>query len=64
MRNTVSVCEPHRISKTAEPDLVGPIIRISPDEIHINDPDYIDEVYAGSSKMRDKYRWAARLGSE
>lgn len=63
MRNTVSVCKP-QISETAEPDLVGPIIRINPHEIHINDPEYIDEVYAGSSKKRDKYKWAARFGSE
>jgi cytochrome P450 len=34
----------------------GPIIRISPHTIHINDPNYIDMVYAGPSKRRDKWR--------
>ena len=39
----------------------GPIIRINPHEIHINDPAYIDEVYAGAPKKRDKYKWIARM---
>lgn len=63
MRTTVSVCESH-IVKAAEPIREGPIIRINPHEIHINDPEYIDEVYAGSSKKRDKYRWMSRMTSE
>ena len=41
--------------------LIGPIVRISPFELHINDPEYYDELYSGSSKKRDKYEWAARL---
>ena len=39
----------------------GPIIRINPHEIHINDPEYIDELFAGASKKRDKYRWFGRM---
>jgi hypothetical protein len=39
----------------------GPIIRINPHEIHINDPGYIDEIYAGAPKKRDKYKWIARM---
>jgi hypothetical protein len=39
----------------------GPIVRINPFELHINDPEYYDELYSGSSKKRDKYEWAARL---
>lgn len=41
--------------------LAGPIVRINPYELHINDPEYYDEVYSGGSKKRDKYEWAARL---
>jgi hypothetical protein len=41
--------------------LTGPIVRISPYELHINDPDYYDELYSGGSKKRDKYEWAAKL---
>lgn len=32
----------------------GPIVRISPDTIHINDPEYIDHVFSGPGKKRDK----------
>jgi hypothetical protein len=41
--------------------LIGPIVRISPFELHINDSEYYDELYSGSSKKRDKYEWATRL---
>ncbi len=41
--------------------LTGPIVRINPFELHINDPEYYDELYSGGSKKRDKYGWAARL---
>jgi cytochrome P450 len=34
----------------------GPIIRISPYELHINEPDYYDELYS-FSKPRKKYAW-------
>ncbi|KAI4157454.1 MAG: hypothetical protein LQ342_008264 [Letrouitia transgressa] len=39
----------------------GPIVRINPHEIHINDPEFIDEIFAGPSKPRDKYRWISRM---
>ncbi|OTA59664.1 cytochrome P450 [Hypoxylon sp. EC38] len=32
----------------------GPIVRISPDEIHCNDLNFVDEVYAASNRKRDK----------
>ncbi|EGX94785.1 cytochrome P450, putative [Cordyceps militaris CM01] len=33
----------------------GPVVRISPHELHINDPAFISELYASGSKKRDKY---------
>ena len=36
-------------------------MRISPYELHINDPNYYDVLYAGAGKKRDKYTWAIRL---
>ncbi|KAL2793511.1 cytochrome P450 [Aspergillus keveii] len=32
----------------------GPIVRITPREIHINDPEFYDEIYAPSSRRREK----------
>lgn len=40
----------------------GPIIRINPYEIHIIDPDYIDELYVGPSKRKsDLWSWTVSL---
>ncbi|MCJ1465823.1 hypothetical protein MMC07_004442 [Pseudocyphellaria aurata] len=38
-----------------------PIVRINPYEIHINDPEYIDDVYPGSSRRTMKWDWAAKM---
>ncbi|KAI9701845.1 MAG: hypothetical protein M1836_001189 [Candelina mexicana] len=37
----------------------GPIVRISPYELHIKDSEYYDELYSRSSR-RDKYAWFSR----
>ncbi|KAL8708835.1 MAG: hypothetical protein Q9220_006291 [cf. Caloplaca sp. 1 TL-2023] len=39
----------------------GPIVRISPYEIHIFDPEFLDQVYPGSSVKTEKYAWAMRM---
>lgn len=41
---------------------VGPIIRINPYEIHIDDPWFWDELYVSGSKGKsDKWRWSVRI---
>ncbi|KAI5921294.1 cytochrome P450-like protein [Camillea tinctor] len=44
----------------------GPVIRIGPDEVHINDPWYWDETYPGPSRRRHKsplFYWMGGIGS-
>lgn len=42
----------------------GPIIRITPDEVHIDDAEYYDEIYGSTTKKRDKYGpWVALAGT-
>ncbi len=36
------------------------MVRISPDELHVNDPEFINELYGGVSTKRDRYEFAAR----
>lgn len=40
--------------------LAGPIIRVTPDEIHISDVGFLDTVYGSASSPRDKYEYQLR----
>jgi hypothetical protein len=39
----------------------GPIVRINPYELHIDDPEFYDEIYTGPTKPRDKWAWSASM---
>ncbi|MCJ1308349.1 hypothetical protein MMC25_002002 [Agyrium rufum] len=49
-----------RAAELIERILIGPIIRITPDEIHIDDVGFLDTVFAPSKFFRDKYDYQLR----
>ncbi|KAE8143664.1 benzoate 4-monooxygenase cytochrome P450 [Aspergillus pseudotamarii] len=38
----------------------GPIVRINPIHLHINDPNYLDEIYAAGNRKRNRDPWYYR----
>ena len=48
-----------RVKTSGAQTVKGPVIRINPYEVHINDPEFYDELYLGSSKAKtDKWFWS------
>lgn len=39
----------------------GPIIRVNPFEVHVDDPRFYDEVYVGHGRRTHKWQWSAKM---
>ena len=40
--------------------IYGPIVRVAPNEVHVSDVNFLDEIYAGASRNREKYEFQLR----
>jgi hypothetical protein len=40
--------------------LTGPIIRVTPNEVHWNDPEFLDTVYPTTGRKTDKPVWLSK----
>ncbi|GFF55322.1 trichodiene oxygenase [Aspergillus udagawae] len=43
--------------------IYGPIVRISPHELHVKDPEWYSELYPPGNRKRDKYPWFLSEGT-
>ncbi|KAH6972855.1 cytochrome P450 [Ilyonectria sp. MPI-CAGE-AT-0026] len=52
----------HIFGQSSLTEVAGPIVRINPHELHCSDPYFIDEIYAGGGRIRDKWQHQLNAG--
>ena len=50
----------HELGSNAKAHLKGPIVRIKPNEVHCNDPEFVEVLFTGPLRKRDKDPWLPR----
>jgi hypothetical protein len=38
----------------------GPVVRINPYELHVIDPAFLEEIFPGPGRKRDKWEWTTK----